>query len=266
MIIFNQNKSKKKILSIIANVISVPVLLILLIQLQNNDLKKSNSIENPDDFQDEKSLATKINIQQKLPSFGFENIVADWNLLKFIQYFGDGETREKVGYSLIPEYFKVIVTKDPHFIKAHLSLSSANSIYAGQPEVTVALLQKAINSMNPGEVSNSSYLWSYKGVDEILFLGDIKAATRSYQKAAEWAMKEGGSMSDITARRNMRTANFLASNPDPTQVQIGAWMTSLSSAKDSKTQNYIIDKIEGLGVEVSITEKGEIKITRPEKV
>jgi hypothetical protein len=67
------------------------------------------------------------------------------------------------------------------------------------------------------------------------------------------------------SNRYLATAKFLASNPNSTDAQIGAWANILSQAQDLKTQQHAIKQLEELGAEVSVTEAGEIKITRPEK-
>jgi hypothetical protein len=69
---------------------------------------------------------------------------------------------------------------------------------------------------------------------------------------------------EMTARY-LTTAKFLASKPDSTSAQIGAWANILSQAQDRKTQQYAIKELQELGAEVSVTKQGEIKITRPEK-
>ena len=67
------------------------------------------------------------------------------------------------------------------------------------------------------------------------------------------------------AERYEKSAAFLATNPDPTQAQIGAWMSVLSSAKDKRTANYIISKLEDLGVRISMSADGEITVKPPKK-
>jgi hypothetical protein len=51
----------------------------------------------------------------KMPTFGFDNLIADWVFLKFLQYFGDDEARQLTSYQLSPEYFEVIKAKGRHF-------------------------------------------------------------------------------------------------------------------------------------------------------
>jgi hypothetical protein len=90
-----------------------------------------------------------------MPSFGYNNIIANWVYLNFVQYFGDDEVRAKTGYSLSPEYFEVILGRDPRFIPAYLSLSTSTSMYAGMPERSIKLTEKAFKvtiSLGSGKV------------------------------------------------------------------------------------------------------------------
>ncbi len=220
--------------------------------LQKINLNKIQSQDKQNYFQEETSLRATLNIQKKIPSFGLSNLVANWNLLQFIQYFGDGEAREQTGYSLVPDYFEIIVNHDPRFIKAHLIISSANSIYAGQPHKTVAFLDKSLQFISPENFPYASYIWTYKGVDELLFLGNTKAAQNSYKTAAKWAEMRGDKIGKQIAARNRETANFLATNPDSTKAQISAWSMILSNASDEKTRSYALEQLKNLGAKISI--------------
>ncbi|PSO71434.1 MAG: hypothetical protein BRC40_11625, partial [Cyanobacteria bacterium QH_8_48_120] len=135
----------------------------------------------------EENQATNLNSLKTLPSFGFDNLFADWLYLNFIQYFGNGEARSETGYSLSPEYFEAVVNHDPRFVQAYLALSPATTLYAGQPQKTVALIEEGLQSISPEISRKSPYLWMYKGSDEMLFLGDTEAAQHSYEMAAKWA-------------------------------------------------------------------------------
>jgi hypothetical protein len=64
----------------------------------------------------------QLNLLKKAPTFGFDNVVADWVFLRFLQYFGDEPVRLRTDYRLSPEYFEVILGRDPHFSLAYLFL------------------------------------------------------------------------------------------------------------------------------------------------
>lgn len=261
----------KKYLKLSVSFLTLSICMASIVYLQKDSLDKSETVRDKDIYiKEQKQFSTTAKIHKKLPSFGFNNLLADWTFLQFIQYFGDGEARQVTGYPVVTHYFEDIVNRDPNFMQSHLVMSSANSLFAARPQKTVALMDKAIEKVDL-KVSNYPFLlWTYKAADEILFLGDLKAAKNSYATAAEWAKKwakfHNNDMGYEMAERYERSAAFLATNPDPTQAQIGAWMSVLSSAKDKKTANYIIGKLEDLGVEISISSDGQLIVKPPEDV
>lgn len=216
--------------------------------------------------QQEQQLKIEASLQKNLPSFGFGNLSADWTYLKYIQYFGDTEARDETGYSVVTDYFENIVDKDPKFIQANLSLSAANSLFAGNPQKTVALLDKSIKSLSPDMENYPFLVLAYKAVDEILFLGDLKAAKNSYTKAAQWAEKSDDEIGDKVAKLYRSTVKFLATNPDPTITQVSGWSMILERNNDPKIRKYAMQKIRELGGEIIITADGEITVKPPEDV
>ena len=210
--------------------------------------------------QETENKQVRLNILKKAPSLGFNNLFADWTFLKFLGYFGDGEARQKSGYSLSPDYFEIVVERDPRFIKSYFFLSPATSLYAARPDKSVALIEKGLKSISP-QLPESSLLWLYKGVDELLFLGDAKAAQHSYEVAAKWATLQDEP--EIAARAR-EVAHFLEQNPDSKEAQIRSWMMILGNIPDERTQQLAISRIEALGGKVIITPEGNIKLELPE--
>ena len=204
-----------------------------------------------------------LNFLQKFPSFSLDNLVADWVFLKFLLYFGDGEPRSATGYSLVPEYFEAVVNHDPRFIQAYLALSPATSLYAGQPQKTVTLIEEGLQSISPEISRKSPYLWMYKGSDEMLFLGDTEAAQHSYEMAAKWAETYDNPQSQSLAANARQTAQFLANNSQSKQARVGAWSMILSNAPDEATRQRAIKEIEALGGEVIVTPQGRMKVKSP---
>ncbi|WP_342597089.1 hypothetical protein VKI21_17445 [Cyanobacterium aponinum UTEX 3222] len=233
--------------------------------LQNQYTKKYLQAENIelDYFQQEKELATALALQKKMPTLGFANLLADWQYLQFIQYFGDSKAREETGYSLVTDYFQLISKYDPNFVDAYFILSTANSIYAGQPEETVTLLNQILSRLSPEINPNAFLLWNYKAVDEILFLGDIEEAKKSYLKAVDWISMEDDKELKPVADRISETVKFLENNPDSKKAQVSAWLTVLNGVFDDKTRQMAIDKIKSLGGDV-IIENGKINVKLPE--
>ena len=51
----------------------------------------------------------RLNFLKSMPSFGYDNLIANGVYLSYLQYFGDDEAREKTGYGLSPEYFEIVL-------------------------------------------------------------------------------------------------------------------------------------------------------------
>lgn len=247
--------------SLSISVVSITNILLL----QKNSLKKVDTVEDKEYYQKEQiAFDNNAKIRKQMPSFGFNNLIADLAFLKFVQYFGDGEARQVTGYSTVTDYFEDIVNRDPNFIQSHLVMSASNSLFAGRPEKTVQFINKALENVDKDVPNYPFLLWTYKAADEILFLGDIKAAKHSYEMAARWARQhEEVELGNEMAGRYDKTAKYLASDPDPTQAQFGAWMSILYSTRDSKTQNHILDRLKELGAEVNISPNGKFEIKPP---
>lgn len=205
----------------------------------------------------------RLKLLQKTPAFGFDNLIADWVFLNFLQYFGDDNVRLQTGYALSPEYFKIIVDRDPRFLNAYIGLSTSISMYAARPQESVALMEQGLKSMSPQSPSKSYYVWRYKGIDELLFLGDAQAAIQSFKNAAEWASTYSDEESKNVAKFSRKTAEFLSLNPNSKLAQVNAWAMVLSSTTDKRAQKIAISRIEALGGKVVITPEGTVRIQPP---
>ncbi|MEH2388800.1 MAG: hypothetical protein V7K14_24130 [Nostoc sp.] len=212
-----------------------------------------------------KSEKLRLNFLQKIPSFGYDNFIADLVYLNFSQYFGDDEVRDKTGYSLSPEYFEVILERDPRFLAAYRSLSVSTSLYAGMPERAIALAEKGLKSLSPSVPEKSYYVWRSKGIDELLFLGNAKAAQQSFATAANWASNFSDPESQMIANNSQKTAEFLSRNPNSKYAQISTWAMVLNYQVDERTQKRAIRAIEALGGKVITTPEGTHKIVFPPK-
>lgn len=213
----------------------------------------------------EETEKTRLNLLKQSITLGFDNLVADWAFLGFVQYFGDGPVREKTGYSLNPDFFEVIVNSDPRFVRAYLVLSPATSIYAGRPDRTIALMNRGLKSIAANTSPDSYYVWLYKGVDELLFLGDSKAAQHSYEMAAQWASTYSDPVSKQVVTSARRTARYLASNPDSKQAQLSSWVLVLSNTIDDRVRQLAIRQIQALGGRVLINPQGQVSIQGPKE-
>jgi len=251
-----------KITHIIATLLGLVIPLTGIILLQERSLQQNSQTPSELYKSEAKSDRIFLDVQSRIPNLGFDNLLADWTLLKFIQYFGDEPARKETSYELIPQFFQIIVNNDPRFTQAMLMLSSANSLYALSPQTTVKLLNQSLKSITPQINPLAPYVWTYKGVDEMLFLGQTKTAQRSYEMGAKWAEERGDT---VAAKRNTETANFLAKNPNSKKARVIAWMSILTGAITESTKQRAIQEIIALGGKVNINAKGELVINFPEK-
>lgn len=200
----------------------------------------------------------RLNFFQRIPNFGHGNLIANWIFIGYLQYFGDAEARDQTGYHLAPEYFEAIVRHDPRFVDAYLYLSTGSSMYAGMPERTIEIMERGLQSLSPGVPKRSYFVWRFKGIDELLFLGDTKAAENSFATAAAWASKFTDERSQSVAAISQRTAEFLRENPDSKNAQISAWTMVLNSQSDERTRERAIREIEALGGKIVSTPEGNM--------
>lgn len=255
----------KKTFNIISTLSIASALLIGVIYFQKQLLNAEEKNKTIAQYKNEEK-AVKVNISalKKTPSFGFDNLLANWSWLQFLNYFGDGEVREKIGYSVSPDFFEAVVNHDPRFVRAYFLLAPATSIFAGEPERGVKAIGKALESITPETSSEGYYLWVYKGIDEMMFLNDIEAAKQSYKMASVWAEQSDHPNAKNSVENTRQTAKFLEDDPDSLVAQIGAWTMVLNNTNDTRTQDKALEKIEELGGEIIVTPDGRVKIRVPE--
>ncbi|AFZ34904.1 hypothetical protein Sta7437_1337 [Stanieria cyanosphaera PCC 7437] len=243
--LLNQIKSNQ----FVRNLLFLLICLSGIISLQINQIK-TNQTQTTNYLQEEQNRQTLLAFQKFFPSLGFDNLKADSIFLHFVQYFGDDPARDETGYSLVPDYFETIVQYDPHFTQAYLTLSTANTMYAGKPQQTITLIQQVLDSISSTTSPDNFSLWNAKGLDELLFIGDNEAAKNSYQMAAKLANLQNSASGKNLADRYLQTANFLATNPDTTEAQIVAWKTILPNLRDQQTRQEVIAKIQDLETKI----------------
>lgn len=195
-----------------------------------------------------------------LPKFGYNNLFSDWVFLSFLQYFGDSDFRKETGYSLSSEYFEDIVDNDPYFIDSYIFLVNTVSMYEGQPKRSISLIEKGLTNMRPNAPEHSYLIWRYKATDELLFLGNIKSAQKSYETAATWAENSDDENATLVATLSRKTAEFLATDPNSKSAQIGAWSEVLLRATDDNIRKEAIANIESLGGRVLFAEDGQVTV------
>jgi tetratricopeptide (TPR) repeat protein len=215
--------------------------------------------------QQEADLKTQLAIAKTLPTFGFDNLIADWHFIDFLQYFGDIDLRAQAGYGAAMEYFEAMLDRDPRFLYAYFYLSSTGSIYAGKPEQSVELMNRGLKSLTPQVPDRGYYIWRLKAVDELLFLDRIPDARQSMLKAADWASQAATPEGQNVANLSRGTANYLARNPNSKQAQFDAWNMVLGAAVDDVVVKRAIAGIRSTGGKVTISSDGKLKTEPPAK-
>ncbi len=180
--------------------------------------------------QSEQQEALRLKMLKVLPSFGFDNLVADWTFLKFLQYFGDDEARTITGYSLSPDYFDIITRHDPKRVEIYPFLSVAVSFYQAKPEFAVQLMERGTSALSPQIDPQAWTVWRNKGLDELLLLGDIPESIRSHEMAADWV--EGTPQGKQLTPMFRATAEYLRRDPDSIQVRFSGWSMVYAQTKD----------------------------------
>jgi hypothetical protein len=235
--------------------ISPFIVLIGIVILQSQEYKKSVAkLNNADYLAQEQEQARLVDWQQQTTHLNFKNLKADWLYLNFVQYFGDANARETIGYKLVPEYFATIASIDPRFTTAHLNLAIANSMYAGYPEKTIALMEDLLVSVDP-KSPDTMFLWTSKGLDELLFMGDKKAAIESYKMAAKWQSLADKKRVNNSAIKDLEIALKDTNEIELKQAQIRAWSSVLVYVKEQPRQQEILAKISSLKTELSVLEQ-----------
>jgi hypothetical protein len=215
-------------------------------------------------LREEQQTQTGLQLLAKMPALGFNNLIADWSFLSFIQYFGDDKARPQTGYRITPDFFKLAVDRDPRFLGMYSYLSAGVTLYGGKPQETVRLLQQGAASIPPVMQPDAYFLWQAKGTDELLFLGRSADARRSYETVADWASQSPKADLQAIAARSHRTAQFLASNPDSRRARVGSWFNILTNAIDDPTRRFALRQIKALGGTISV-QNGALQVKLPKQ-
>jgi hypothetical protein len=218
-----------------------------------------------------KQEEARLQVFNRLPprGFGFNNIIANYAFISFLQYFGDDVARvdHKTGFGLSPKYFEVIVARNPRFINIYLYLSTSVSMFAGMPRNAIALYDKGLQSLSPQQEPYAYTVWRRKATDQLLFMGDADGARVSYLKAAEWVDQATFGADAIPetktiAQSSRESAAWLSEKRDLRSAQISAWRLVLATALDRKTVQNIASELDKLGMELIVKEDGKLDIIR----
>ncbi|MEG4033995.1 hypothetical protein QUA03_09220 [Microcoleus sp. S36b_A4] len=213
--------------------------------------------------QEAQQEALRLKMLKTIPSFGFDNLIADWTFLKFLQYFGDDEAREVTGYNLSQDYFDIVTQRDPRWTDIYLFLSTAISFYQGKPETAVNFIERGTRALavSPQLHSQSWIVWRTKGIDELLLLGDIPDSIRSHEMAADWV--EGSPEWSKLAPMFRATAEYLRRDPDSVPVRFNAWSTVYAQTTDKLVRQRARQALVKLGAQVQKDQDGKESFILP---
>lgn len=252
------NLSLLKTLGLVAVIGGLMVAMVEMQQEKVKTLTKEKLLER--NYSQESRLENaQVELLKNMPAFGFDNMLANWAMLQFIQYYGDGDARRETGYGLSPDFMEIVTKNDPKFVRAYLMMSVASSVNAGKPERTIEIMNKGLAKLSP-DINDAYFVWLYKGVDELLFLGDIPAAKKSNQMAADWAKIAGNEFIEKSARG---TVKFLETNPDSRAPRVGAWMLVWINSQDEETRRLAKENIEKLGGKLVVVNNNQVMAIPP---
>lgn len=251
-----------KFRNLVINIGVIAIFAAIALSLQFPKLNQRLSGQTSDDTRKGvREETARLKLIKQLPprGLGFNNMIANFTFLQFLQYFGDDISRNyfQTGYSLSPRYFENIIDRDPRFISSYLYISSSVSMFAGVPNEAIAIYTKGLRSLDPDKQPTSYFVWRYKAIDQTLFSGDAKGARESYIKAAEWAeqVKLTGKeleAAQFAAQISRQSATWLEEDRDLSKAQIAAWSMVLRNAVDKKTVQIVAQELDKLDRKIEI--------------
>jgi hypothetical protein len=234
------------------------IALVGVVLMQQVQLKRPSLwISDPQQAEQQESI--RLQMLKQSPTFGFDNLIGDWAFLNFLQYYGDTPAREKTGYSLSPDYFDIITRRDPRFVDIYLFLSGTVSYQLGKPEQAIQLMDRGTAALSPQIHPKAFQVWRFKGLDQLLLLGDAPGSIKSHEMAAEWTKGTPDADLEPVFRQ---VAAFLHKDPNSIPVRLQSWATiygQAAQAKDKQTQARAQQEIAKLGWELQIVD-GQLKL------
>jgi len=238
-----------------------------IIQLQQPQLQQlsARDVTSPEDQRQE---AVNLSLMSRSPSFGFDNVLADWAFLNFVQYDGDTATRKAVGYPLAPQYFDMITRLDPRFVDSYVFLSGIMSYQMGMPKEAIALMDRGTSALTPKDHPRAFLAWRLKGLDQLLMANDLKAAQSSYDQAGDWALASSDPSIREIGPFFKQTAEFIRTDPNNQTMLLWSWSTVYDQAfatRDQVTQARARQMLMKIGAIERKDEKGNVYFSLPPK-
>ena len=231
-----------------------------IIMMQQTGLGNHNLAES-DPRQAQQQEALRLEMLRRLPTLGFDNMIANTVFLRWAQYFGDEEIRDQVGYALNKEYFDVITRLDPRFAEMYPFISTAVSFAQGEPELGIQFMERGLAVLSPEIHPRAFLVWRFKGLDQLLLLGDIPGSIHSHEMAAQWAM---GTAHEHYADLYQSAADFLRTQPDSTRIRLWSWSEVYQNSMNESVRQRAEQEMLNLGAIKEITEDGRVMFRLPD--
>lgn len=238
-----------------------------IIKLQQPQLQQlsARDVASPEDQRQE---SLNLSLMNRSPSFGLDNILADWAFLNFVQYDGDTATRKAVGYPLAPKYFEMITRLDPRFVDSYVFLSSIMSYQMGMPKEAIALMDRGTSALTPKDHPRAFLVWRLKGLDQLLMANDLDASQFSYDQAGDWALASSDASVRGVGPIFKQTAEFIRTDPNNKTVLLWSWSAIYDQAvvtRDEVTQARAREMLLKIGAIERKDEKGSVYFSLPPK-
>ncbi len=172
----------------------------------------------------------------KMLSLGFDQFLADFYWLQFVQYLGDSEQRAKDNYADAERYVDLIASLDPKFINAYYFAAFIIGSEQHSPNLAAQIIDRGIEANQ-----DSWYLPFIAGINQYLYAHDEVKAAKYYRMAAKFpeAPKWLG-----------RQAEILEAKIPSTIKEINVWDSIYNSSTDSVIKERARKKLASLWLKV----------------
>jgi hypothetical protein len=172
----------------------------------------------------------------KLCALGFEQTLADFYWLGFIQYLGDKQNGARYGYSQSEKFIRIIIELDPHFLKVYYFAAFIIGSELHQPEIAAQIIQHGIEE-NP----NSWYLPFIAGINQYLYAHNEIRAAKYYRMAAKFP---------DAPKWLERQARILEAKIPSTIKEVNVWDSIYASSTDAGVKEKARVRLVGLWLRV----------------
>lgn len=159
-----------------------------------------------------------------LVSLGFDQVVADYFWLEFVNYVGDSKKRSLDRYDRADKYIDLITGLDPQFVQAYWFAMFIVSGEQRRPDRAADLIERGIRA-NP----NNWYLPFIAGVNQLLYAKNDDAAAKYYRQAAKYP----GAPNWLERQAQIIEAHA------PRLIKEGySWLSIFKSASESRVREH----------------------------